>query len=64
MTTRRKFGLGGIAAIIAAQRAPAALVRSLVSGRHIAALKKDVPATRHNQITADGGTISAAEVTL
>jgi hypothetical protein len=43
VTTRRKFGLG-IAAIIAAQRAPAALIRSIVAGRHIAALKKDVPA--------------------
>ena len=32
MTTRRKFGLG-IAAIIAAQRAPAALVRSLIAAR-------------------------------
>lgn len=36
MTTRRKFGMG-IAAMLAAQRAPAALVRSLIAGRHIAA---------------------------
>ena len=35
MTTRRKFGLGGIAAIIAAQRAPAAFVRSVIAGRQI-----------------------------
>ncbi len=34
MTTRRKFGMG-IAAIIAAQRAPAAIVRSIVAGRQI-----------------------------
>ena len=32
MTTRRKFGIG-IAAIIAEQRSPAALVRSIVAGR-------------------------------
>ena len=32
MTTRRKFGLG-IAAMLAAQRAPAALVRSLIDAR-------------------------------
>lgn len=42
MTTRRKFGLG-IAAILAAQRAPAALVRSLVAGRHIAATGTGIP---------------------
>ena len=42
MTTRRKFGLG-IAAIIAAQRAPAALVRSLVAGRQIAATGTRLP---------------------
>lgn len=43
MTTRRKFGLGGIAAMLAAQRAPAALVRSLVAGRHIAATGTRLP---------------------
>ena len=42
MTTRRKFGMG-IAAILAAQRAPAALVRSLVAGRHIAATGTRLP---------------------
>ena len=45
MTTRRKFGLG-IAAIIAAQRAPASLVRSIVAGRQTGAMKKEeVPPT-------------------
>ena len=33
MTTRRKFGLGGIAAIIATGQAPAAIVRSIVAVR-------------------------------
>ena len=42
MTTRRKFGMG-IAAIIAAQRAPAALIRSLIAGRHIAATGTRLP---------------------
>ena len=42
MTTRRKFGMG-IAAMLAAQRAPAALVRSLVAGRQIAATGSRLP---------------------
>ena len=42
MTTRRKFGMG-IAAMLAAQRAPAALIRSLVAGRHISATGTRLP---------------------
>lgn len=42
MTTRRKFGMG-IAAMLAAQRAPAALIRSLIAGRHIAATGTRLP---------------------
>ena len=42
MTTRRKFGMG-IAAMLVAQRAPAALIRSRVAGRHIAATGTRLP---------------------
>ena len=45
MNTRRNFvrGLSGIGAIVATGHAPA-IVKSMIAARHIAALKKDVPA--------------------
>lgn len=53
MTTRRKFGMG-IAAMLAAQRAPAALVRSLVAGRQIAATGTRPPYAEVEYLESNG----------